>query len=577
MCNNCQNLISLQISLHTPCGIIDVIHFCRTLEHTEMASGFLLSILSPVWRAKLCSGIGIEGRHKLNLDGEEVALFPKMLDVAIGVAVTVDGLRELIGMVRMADRYQMESIQGALEEAVLNKLTVESCGGILAMSSGSGLERLERASRELALRKFDLFAQSDEYMDLGEELLGSLLEDDNLCSEREERVLEVVVRWMKVKGGAIRGEGLLRKIRFPLMATAYLTDEAREMLPENTGLDALVLEACYLKHTGSYLWAERKLRYLDAKVLLPRREKGVDWEQYASGGERRLAVGLVVTAVSPHSRTLLCGGLGDGSILVWNRATMDLERSLPGHTAKVWALLTVEGWLISGSSDSRIRVWDVAAGRCEGVLWGHSARVMSLAAMGLRLVSGSWDGTVKVWSMDGPVSAWQCEHTLDVPGEKVNCVEAWAGRAAAGLSDRSIWVWDARAGQHERTLLGHDRPVVAMVARGQRLYSSSLDGTVRAWSTETWECTLTARAFAEGSPQYIWCLAVSGAALVGGSESNPHSNAEAHEVRVWDLETLEPRHTLAQPAGKEVRWLTSDGGELWAAIGRELVVWGRRE
>ena len=47
-------------------------------------------------------------------------------------------------------------------------------------------------------------------------------------------------------------------------------------------------------------------------------------------------------------------------------------------------------------------------------------------------------------------------------------------------------------------------------------------------------------------------------------------------MQVWDLETLEPRHALRQPAGQDVAWLASDGGEVWAAIGREVVVWGRR-
>ena len=47
-------------------------------------------------------------------------------------------------------------------------------------------------------------------------------------------------------------------------------------------------------------------------------------------------------------------------------------------------------------------------------------------------------------------------------------------------------------------------------------------------------------------------------------------------MRVWDLETLQPLHTLRQPAGAPVYSLVSDGGEVWAAVGKEVVVWGRR-
>ena len=57
---------------------------------------------------------------------------------------------------------------------------------------------------------------------------------------------------------------------------------------------------------------------------------------------------------------------------------------------------------------------------------------------------------------------------------------------------------------------------------------------------------------------------------MGGSAS------EGQEVRVWDLETLRPLHTLRQPAGDDVRSLLSDGREVWGAVGSQVVVWGQR-
>jgi hypothetical protein len=115
----------------------------------------------------------------------------------------------------MADRYQVEAVQGAVEDAVLKLMTVDSCGMLLACSSGSGLVRVELASRELALREFDEFSKTAGFMALGEEALGSLLDDDGLTTEKEERVYEGLVRWMKGGGGeGVRGEGLLRKMVF---------------------------------------------------------------------------------------------------------------------------------------------------------------------------------------------------------------------------------------------------------------------------------------------------------------------------------------------------------------------------
>ena len=52
-------------------------------------------------------------------------------------------------------------------------------------------------------REFDPFAESAGFMEVSDEVLGSLLDDDGLVSESEERVLKGVVRWM-TGGGAMR-------------------------------------------------------------------------------------------------------------------------------------------------------------------------------------------------------------------------------------------------------------------------------------------------------------------------------------------------------------------------------------
>jgi WD40 repeat protein len=515
----------------------------------------------------------------LNMDEDDELLFTKVVALGCGESVQVErGLEGLIGLGRMADQYQMEAIQGEVEDAVINRLTVESCGPILATVCGSGLVRVDRASRKLALREFDQFAECAGFMEVSEEALGSLLDDDALVSEGEERVLRSVVRWMEGgAGGAtrIRGEGLLRKVRFPFMAAEFLADQARGMLPESSGLEGLVLESGLLRGMPANLWAGRELRYLDARVLSPRRGRGVCWAEYEGGGERRLATGQWACAVSAHGRGLVCGGLHDGSIRVWNRATLRAKRTLPAHTDAVTALVSVGERLVSGSDDRRIRVWDAATWRCEATLEGHADSVRCLAVSGGRLVSGSWDGTARVWRVEGPAPGWRCERTLAGHGMGVNCLAAWGGKAATGSDDATIRVWDVAAGAHEQTLAGHGGEVVALVAVEQRLLSASLDKTVRVWSMADWACVQAVRAYPAESGQFIRSLAVSGSTLVGGSSSDPLAEEE-HEARVWDLETLEPLHALRQPAGCRVWGLASDGGEVWGVVGEDVVVWGRR-
>ena len=178
------------------------------------------------------------------------------------------------------------------------------------------------------------------------------------------------------------------------------------------------------------------------------------------------------------------------------------------------------------------------------------------------------------------MSTLRCERTLaghhDDNSGYIFCVTTWGGKMASGSGDRTIRVWDAGAGTHEQTLAGHEGAVVALVACGQRLISSSEDKALKVWSMAAWACVHSVQAYAAGSAQFIWSLAVSGRTLVGGSCSMPQSRTEEYEARVWDLETLEPLHTLRQAAGQYVMGLASDGDEVWGAVGQEVVVWGRR-
>jgi WD40 repeat protein len=130
------------------------------------------------------------------------------------------------------------------------------------------------------------------------------------------------------------------------------------------------------------------------------------------------------------------------------------------HTDPVLALLSVEGWLISGSDDHAIRVWDVATGRCEGTLEGNTGKVRNLAVSGSRLVSGSWDGTAKVWRMEGAVSTWLCKRTLTGHERAVICLATWGGKVASGSGDKTIRVWDVLVGTQEQTLAGHEGDVM---------------------------------------------------------------------------------------------------------------------
>ena len=119
-------------------------------------------------------------------------MFRKLAALGTGGRVSVmmeRGLGELMALALIADRYQVDSevVQEDVEEKLVGLLTVtvESCGGLLTRSSGSGPLRVVRASRELARREFDDLARTEVFLEVGEDILGSLPDDDSLGTERE--------------------------------------------------------------------------------------------------------------------------------------------------------------------------------------------------------------------------------------------------------------------------------------------------------------------------------------------------------------------------------------------------------
>ena len=76
------------------------------------------------------------------------------------------------------------------------------------------------------------------------------------------------------EGGCERGSGLLRKVLFPLMDERYLADVSSEPGVEDVGLEGMLLEAGMLEGEPRGAWGRRRLRYLDARVLVPRGRMG---------------------------------------------------------------------------------------------------------------------------------------------------------------------------------------------------------------------------------------------------------------------------------------------------------------
>jgi WD40 repeat protein len=134
---------------------------------------------------------------------------------------------------------------------------------------------------------------------------------------------------------------------------------------------------------------------------------------------------------------------------VWSRSTLELERTLTGHSSTVYALVFERVRLISASWHDFMRVWDVATGQCEGQL-DEGASCLPLQALA---VSGRWllSANTNLWEMKGEPSTRRCERTL---ASRARCFVAWDGLVASGSENGDIQVWDSRRGSWSRRCQG---------------------------------------------------------------------------------------------------------------------------
>jgi WD40 repeat protein len=126
-----------------------------------------------------------------------------------------------------------------------------------------------------------------------------------------------------------------------------------------------------------------------------------------SGESRTIPAPARITSLAFFSPTegskpLLAGGLGDGSIRIWNPEHPETpeELSESGNPA-VWCLAVYGSLLAAGDDRGDIRVWDLAQGIVLRTFSGYMSSVFGLTISpdGSLLAAGGIQGAIRFWSL----------------------------------------------------------------------------------------------------------------------------------------------------------------------------------
>ncbi len=205
-------------------------------------------------------------------------------------------------------------------------------------------------------------------------------------------------------------------------------------------------------------------------------------------------------AFNPNGSLLASGAQDDRQIRIWDTATGREVQLLSGHTDWIRSLaFSPDGALLaSGAADLTLRLWDTDTWQEVAVLEGHTDLIGNIVFSpdGASLASASRDGTVRLW--DVARRAERDGFQFTAPLNPQTQAPYWltgidfspdGRRIAVGSVSNNVYLLDARNGDLQRELRGHDDWVVlrgiAFSPEGDTIASASLDGSVRIWSVVT--------------------------------------------------------------------------------------------
>lgn len=196
---------------------------------------------------------------------------------------------------------------------------------------------------------------------------------------------------------------------------------------------------------------------------------------------------------------ILISGTDSGAMLAFDISSRAILKTWDqDHKQPVW----VSKWhplelttAMSCSDDGTVRLWDLPSDKSIWTAYGHSDYVRCGSFLGgssRLIVSGSYDRSIRIWDPragggERGANAAVMHFKLGAPVEAVMALPG--GTTVVGAAGEKMAVIDIVAGKPLHLLQNHQKTItsLASASRGTRVLSGGLDGHVKVFDSNSWQ------------------------------------------------------------------------------------------
>ncbi len=217
----------------------------------------------------------------------------------------------------------------------------------------------------------------------------------------------------------------------------------------------------------------------------------------------------------------------DRSVRVWDAEAAGKPKQLEGHTDRAHAVVFSDDGehLYSGSADDRICLWNLSDGSLSRRIHAHDDHIHRLTLNpGTNLLISAGHRSVKFWNAQSFEPQALIRRQI-LERDFTLAVHPSGQSVAAGSHGHQIVLWDIKTRRPRTTFVGHTDETLSLCFNptGDRLVSSSLDGTVRIWDVP--HGTLLIKLDTAGHLVQAVAFTPNGRSIVGGTDRG--------EILIW--------------------------------------------